>query len=89
VGKARITWDATKAASNARDHKVTFEEAATVLDDKLTRYQGDNAKGEDRLIATGDVGLLSHPDRRDPGEGWPRLPHHQRTSRDEARKASI
>ena len=31
----RFTWDPRKAASNARKHGVTFEEAATVFADPL------------------------------------------------------
>jgi uncharacterized DUF497 family protein len=30
-----VTWDPRKAATNQKKHKVSFEEAATVLADRL------------------------------------------------------
>jgi uncharacterized DUF497 family protein len=46
-------WDPVKAASNYRKHGVTFEEAATVLDDELVRIDADLRHGEARQVAVG------------------------------------
>jgi uncharacterized DUF497 family protein len=37
----RFTWDARKAAANARKHGVSFEEAATAFDDDLAAFYPD------------------------------------------------
>lgn len=49
----RCVWDPVKAASNYRKHGVTFEEAATVLDDELVRFRIDQEHGAHRQIALG------------------------------------
>lgn len=49
----QYTWDRTKAASNLKKHGVSFEEAVSVLENPTTSYDVDNAKGEQRLLATG------------------------------------
>jgi uncharacterized protein len=36
-----LEWDPSKAKINSRKHGVTFEEAATVLDDPLATYYED------------------------------------------------
>lgn len=50
----RIAWDVRKAASNARHHGVTFEEAQGVLFDPcaLSR-EDDDAQGEQRFVTLG------------------------------------
>src|ERR1035437_7033311 len=45
----KVRWDPRKAWTNLRKHKVSFEEAATALDDRLSvtkRGSGANSKGE-------------------------------------------
>jgi uncharacterized DUF497 family protein len=50
----RFEWDSEKAASNARKHGVTFEEAATCFDDPNGAYFRNEAPSyEDRLILIG------------------------------------
>ena len=65
-------WDLKKAKSNRTDHKVTFEEAATVFRDPqmLTLYDGKHSANEDRWITlgisvTGRVLVVNHtfPDK--------------------------
>jgi uncharacterized protein len=53
VSKTTCAWHPKKAASNLRDHGVSFEEAATVFDDELVRFKGDTHHGENRLVAIG------------------------------------
>ena len=54
----QFEWDPNKAASNLRRHKVSFEEAATVFQDRLsvTVADPDHSAEEDRWIIVG----LSH-----------------------------
>ena len=49
-----ITWDPSKAASNIRLHRVSFEEAQTALYDPfaLTR-EDDDAQDERRFVTLG------------------------------------
>ena len=51
----RFTWDALKAARNARKHGVTFEEALTVFADPLsiTIRDPDHSFDEERFILLG------------------------------------
>ena len=49
----RCTWDPRKAASNARKHGVTFEEASTVFDDPQVLIEGQAHAHEPRLVALG------------------------------------
>ena len=49
----RITWDAAKAESNLRKHKVSFAEGATVLDDEQAAWSPDTHHGELRLNVIG------------------------------------
>ena len=65
-------WDPIKAASNLRDHGVSFEEASTVFADPLalTGYDPDHSHEEDRYITMGTslegrLLVLSHTDRED------------------------
>ena len=48
-------WDSTKASANARKHRVTFEEAATVFTDPaaLTFADPDHSDEEFREITIG------------------------------------
>ena len=65
-------WDPGKAESNVSKHRVTFEEAATVLGDPLsmTVYDPDHSQDEDRYITMGTSSggrllIVSHTDRDD------------------------
>ena len=51
----RFTWDPAKAASNARKHGVTFEEAVSVFGDPLsiTAPDPDHSVGEERFVLVG------------------------------------
>ena len=59
-------WDPKMAASNLKKHKVSFEEAATVLGDPdgdknhLEDFDDKHSMGEDRYITFG-----SHPNVRE------------------------
>ena len=48
-------WDPKKAKSNRKNHRVTFEEAATVFHDPqmLTIYDGKHSSNEDRWTTLG------------------------------------
>jgi uncharacterized protein len=50
-----VTWDRRKAAANLKKHKVSFEEASTVLADPLaiTGADPDHSIGEVRWITFG------------------------------------
>ena len=51
----RFDWDPTKAATNAKDHGVTFEQAATVfLDERLlSQLDEDHGADEERWLSLG------------------------------------
>jgi uncharacterized DUF497 family protein len=50
----KFEWDDRKAASNKRKHRVSFEEAATALDDDaLLRDDPDHTDYEARFILLG------------------------------------
>jgi len=51
----RFEWNPKKAAINLSDHKVSFEEAATALEDELslTGDDPDHSNTEARLITFG------------------------------------
>ncbi len=51
----RFSWDARKAAENARKHRVTFTEATTAFDDPLsvTIPDPDHSVGEQRFLLLG------------------------------------
>ena len=51
----QFEWDPKKAAINLRDHKVSFEEASTALEDELslTGDDPDHSIVEARLITFG------------------------------------
>jgi len=48
-------WDANKGKANLNKHKVSFEEAKTVLNDPLliTFQDEEHSQAEDRLISIG------------------------------------
>lgn len=53
--RVQFEWDADKAQANARTHRVTFEEAATVFRDPLARTipDPDHSLGEERYLTMG------------------------------------
>ncbi len=68
----RFEWDSSKAASNAKKHKVTFEVAATVFyDDFAVQFFDDeHSFDEDRFFLLGMSSdarllLLCHCERED------------------------
>ena len=67
-----VTWDPGKAAANHKKHKVSFEEASTVLADPLaiTGADPDHSVGEVRWITFGFSNLqrllaVSHTEEAD------------------------
>jgi uncharacterized protein len=65
-----FSWDPKKASRSLKDHKVSFEEAATIFGDSLaiTFDDPDHSVGEHRLLTFGasSVGRLlvvSHTQR--------------------------
>ena len=48
-------WDAAKAATNLRKHRVSFDEASTVFYDPLaaTGADPDHSEGEARMVTFG------------------------------------
>ena len=67
----KFAWDPKKAASNLRDHKVTFEEGSSVFGDSLaiTFDDPDHSEGESRLLTfglseQGRLLVVSHTERR-------------------------
>ena len=67
----QFAWDPKKAASNLRDHRVTFEEASSVFGDALaiTFDDPDHSEGESCLLTFGlsEQGrflVVSHTERR-------------------------
>jgi hypothetical protein len=51
----RFEWDPRKASANLRKHRVSFEEAATVFEDRghMRRYDLAHSGVEDREIVVG------------------------------------
>ena len=51
----KIRWDPRKARSNSRKHKISFEEAATVFEDRLsiTKSDPDHSIEENRFLTLG------------------------------------
>lgn len=51
----KFEWDPRKAGSNFRKHKVSFEEAATALNDPMsaTGADPDHSVGDDRYVTFG------------------------------------
>jgi uncharacterized DUF497 family protein len=55
IPEPKVRWDPRKAWTNLRKHKVSFEEAATVFDDKLsvTKPDPDHSVSENRFLTLG------------------------------------
>jgi uncharacterized protein len=53
-------WDALKAATNLKRHKISFREACRVFDDFFAVVEQDLTEdyGEDRFVAIGAIGSL-------------------------------
>jgi uncharacterized protein len=51
----KFDWDPAKAARNLKDHKVAFEEAATVFGDPLAMLMADpdHSEDEERYLLLG------------------------------------
>lgn len=51
----KFEWDSSKASSNRRKHKVSFEEAQSVFFDEYAQqfYDHENSEDEDRFIMLG------------------------------------
>jgi uncharacterized protein len=51
----KFAWDSAKAASNAKKHGISFEEAKTVFDDDNARLiaDPDHSQGEERFVLLG------------------------------------
>ncbi len=67
-----FVWDSKKAAGNLRDHRISFQEAATVLGDPLavTYSDPDHSNDESRFITIGlsvrgNLLIIAHTDRAD------------------------
>jgi uncharacterized DUF497 family protein len=67
-----VEWDDQKAAANARKHHVSFEEAATVLEDTLsiTFRDPDHSIEECRFLtigrgSSGRIIMVAHTDREE------------------------
>jgi len=82
-------WDPVKAGANAKKHRVTFEEAASVFLDPaaLTFWDPDYSEGEDREITIGRsarrrVLFVAHAAR----EGRVRIISARRATRREQRQ---
>ncbi|HEV2296508.1 MAG TPA: BrnT family toxin [Tepidisphaeraceae bacterium] len=60
MSKLRIVWHSAKAAANLRKHRVSFDEAKTVLDDPdvLIKPDFEHSEHEDRAQAVGLSGRL-------------------------------
>ena len=68
----RFEWNGVKAASNARKHGITFEEASTVFGDVFssTLADPDHSTDEARFVTIGQsvygrILVVSHTDRGD------------------------
>ncbi|ROO24840.1 BrnT family toxin [Salinisphaera japonica] len=66
----QFEWDSRKAKANARKHRVTFDEAATVFGDPLalTFVDPDHSSAEERFLTFGVSGngkfiVISHTPR--------------------------
>lgn len=67
-----IVWDSRKAVANLKKHAVSFEEAGTVLSDRLalTSADPDHSIGEARWITFGEsvrgrLLVVAHTDEGD------------------------
>lgn len=55
IREPKVFWDPRKARANLRKHKVSFEEAETVLKDRLstTKPDPDHSDSERRFLTLG------------------------------------
>lgn len=55
MDEVRFGWDAQKARQNIQEHRLSFEEAATVFYDEnaIEYFDPDHSKGEDRFLILG------------------------------------
>lgn len=68
----QFAWDAEKADANVKKHRVSFHEAATVLEDLLSTTFPDAAHSEEEVrfltigaSAEGRVLVVAHTERED------------------------
>ena len=68
----QFEWDSAKAAANLKRHRVSFHEAAAVLDDLLSTTFPDKAHSEDEarfvtigVSRRGTVLVVAHTERND------------------------
>ena len=67
----QFEWDRAKAAANLRKHRVSFQEASTVLQDPLsTTFPDAASEGEERFVtigtsARGRLLVVAHHDHGD------------------------
>ena len=68
----QFEWDAEKAASNAKKHGVSFQEAATAFGDpfSVTIVDPDHSEDEDRYVLLGEtyqgrLVVVVHTDREE------------------------
>ena len=68
----QFEWDSAKAAANLKRHRVSFHEAAAVLDDPLSTTFPDKAHSEDEarfvtigVSRRGTVLVVAHTERND------------------------
>ncbi len=54
----QFEWDRAKAATNLRKHRVSFREAATVLQDPLSATFPDSASEEEERFVTIGVSVM-------------------------------
>jgi uncharacterized DUF497 family protein len=65
----QFEWDRAKAAANLRKHRISFQEASTVLRDPLsTTFPDIASEGEERFVtigtsARGRVLVVAHVER--------------------------
>jgi uncharacterized DUF497 family protein len=52
-GSMIVIWDQNKAKANLKKHKISFEEAQTVLESEVQLILEDKDHHEDRFIALG------------------------------------
>ncbi len=81
----QFEWDRAKAVANLRKHRVSFQEASTVLFDPLsTTFPDPASEGEQRFVtigtsALGQLLVVAHTDR----DGTIRLISARRATRRE------
>jgi len=56
----KITWDSNKADKNLKKHGITFEEAATVLNDPMAAIYQEDSSAEDRPLWIEDLHCIDY-----------------------------